>query len=85
MTFFFRQTGYFYNGKRGRRKTTVATNIALKLKELGAKVHLTTTDPANHLNYELVIKAGIDVSKIDEAEVLEAYKNEVRAKARKTK
>lgn len=34
------------------------------------------------MNYELVIKAGIDVSKIDEAEVLEAYKNEVRAKAR---
>lgn len=72
-------------GKGGVGKTTVATNIALKLKERGAKVHLTTTDPANHLNYDLAIKAEIDISKIDEAEVLEAYKNEVRAKARENK
>ena len=71
--------------KGGVGKTTVATNIALKLKERGAKVHLTTTDPANHLNYDLAIKAEIDISKIDEAEVLEAYKNEVRAKARENK
>ena len=53
-------------GKGGVGKTTVATNIALKLKKRGARVHLTTTDPANHLNYDLAIKAGIDVSKIDE-------------------
>ena len=71
----------FTMGKGGVGKTTVATNIALKLKKRGARVHLTTTDPANHLNYDLAIKAGIDVSKIDEAEVLEAYKNEVRAKS----
>ena len=75
----------FTMGKGGVGKTTVATNIALKLKERGAKVHLTTTDPANHLNYDLSIKAEIDISKIDEAEVLEAYKNEVRAKARENK
>lgn len=75
----------FTMGKGGVGKTTVATNIALKLKERGAKVHLTTTDPANHLNYDLAIKAEIDISKIDEAEVLEAYKNEVRAKARENK
>ena len=37
------------------------------------------------MNYDLAIKAGIDVSKIDEAEVLEAYKNEVRAKAKENK
>ena len=49
-------------------------------------MHLTTTDPANHLNYELVIKAGIDVSKIDEAEVLEAYKKRGKGKSQgKTK
>ena len=75
----------FTMGKGGVGKTTVATNIALKLKKRGARVHLTTTDPANHLNYDLAIKAGIDVSKIDEAEVLEAYKNEVRAKAKENK
>ena len=75
----------FTMGKGGVGKTTIATNIALKLKERGAKVHLTTTDPANHLNYDLAIKAEIDISKIDEAEVLEAYKNEVRAKAKENK
>lgn len=72
----------FTMGKGGVGKTTMATNIALKLNALGTKVHLTTTDPANHINYDLAIKAGVGVSKIDEAEVLEAYKNEVRTKAR---
>lgn len=72
----------FTMGKGGVGKTTVATSIALKLKALGVNVHLTTTDPANHLNYELAISSGIEVSKIDETEVLEVYKNEVRAKAR---
>ena len=71
----------FTMGKGGVGKTTLATEIALKLTKLGAKVHLTTTDPANHLNYELAVRAGITVSRIDEAEVLEKYKNEVRSKA----
>ena len=71
----------FTMGKGGVGKTTLATEIALKLTKLGAKVQLTTTDPANHLNYELAIKAGITVSRIDETEVLEKYKNEVRSKA----
>lgn len=71
-------------GKGGVGKTTLATEIALKLIKLGAKVHLTTTDPANHLNYDIAIKSGITVSHIDEAEVLENYKNEVRSKAAET-
>lgn len=71
----------FTMGKGGVGKTTLATRIALGLNERGVKVHLTTTDPANHLNYDLAIEAGVTVSRIDEAEVLEDYKNEVRAKA----
>ena len=71
----------FTMGKGGVGKTTLATRIALGLNERGVKVHLTTTDPANHLNYDLAIEAGVTVSRIDEVEVLEDYKNEVRAKA----
>lgn len=59
----------FTMGKGGVGKTTLATEIALKLTKLGAKVHLTTTDPANHLNYNLAVQAGITVSRIDETEV----------------
>ena len=74
----------FTMGKGGVGKTTLATEIALRLTKLGAKVHLTTTDPANHLNYDFAIKSGITVSHIDEAEVLEKSKNEVRSKAAET-
>jgi arsenite-transporting ATPase len=74
----------FTMGKGGVGKTTLATNIALGLSARGAKVHLTTTDPANHLNYGLAIEAGISVSRIDEAVELEKYKNEVRSKAAPT-
>ncbi len=74
----------FTMGKGGVGKTTLATDIALGLSARGAKVHLTTTDPANHLNYDLAIEAGISVSRIDEAVELEKYKNEVRSKAAPT-
>jgi len=74
----------FVMGKGGVGKTTLATTIAMGLARRGAKVHLTTTDPANHINYAQAIGAGISVSRIDEAEVLEAYKNEVRAKVADT-
>lgn len=35
----------------GVSKTTVASYIALRLAEEGMRVHLTTTDPAAHLNW----------------------------------
>ena len=72
----------FTMGKGGVGKTTIATEIAKQLAAKGEKVHLTTTDPANHLDYSAMKDAGITMSKIDEAEVLEAYKNEVRSKAK---
>lgn len=71
----------FTMGKGGVGKTTMATRIAKGLAKRGVKVHLTTTDPANHLNYDATLGAGITMSRIDEEEVLEQYKNEVRAKA----
>ena len=74
----------FTMGKGGVGKTTIATEIAKRLAATGQKVHLTTTDPANHLDYSAIQGAGITMSRIDEAEVLEAYKNEVRAKAATT-
>ncbi|MCH5224247.1 MAG: arsenical pump-driving ATPase [Muribaculaceae bacterium] len=74
----------FTMGKGGVGKTTIATEIAKQLAAKGKKVHLTTTDPANHLDYSAMKDLGITMSKIDEAEVLENYKNEVRAKAKTT-
>lgn len=82
-----RQSGkrvIFTMGKGGVGKTTIATEIAKRLAAAGQKVHLTTTDPANHLDYSAMKNSGITMSRIDEAEVLEAYKNEVRAKAKTT-
>ncbi len=72
----------FTMGKGGVGKTTIAMQIALGLKQLGDYVLLTTTDPANHLNAHLAKQAGIETAVIDEEKVLEAYKNEVRKKAR---
>lgn len=74
----------FTMGKGGVGKTSIATEIALKLRHKGVAVHLTTTDPANHINYQLAQESGISVSRIDEAQVLEEYKNEVRGKAAAT-
>ncbi len=72
----------FTMGKGGVGKTTIATLIALGLKKLGDDVLLSTTDPANHLNVQQAERAGIEVAVIDEQKVLEAYKDEVRLKAR---
>jgi len=74
----------FTMGKGGVGKTTMATKIALGLHKRGAKVHLTTTDPANHINYDLVTEKGLSVSRIDEAEELEKYKNEIRSAVAET-
>ena len=74
----------FTMGKGGVGKTTIAAAIALGLAKKGKKVHLTTTDPAGHLNFVLNEGHGVTISHIDEKEELRKYKEEVLGKARKT-
>lgn len=74
----------FTMGKGGVGKTTVACAIALGLANKGQKVHLTTTDPANHLNLLMKNYSLITISHIDEHEELQKYKEEVLLKARET-
>ncbi|GBG55909.1 arsenical pump-driving ATPase [Sporomusaceae bacterium FL31] len=74
----------FTMGKGGVGKTTLAAAIALGLAAKGVKVHLTTTDPADHLKFVVESSAGITLSKIDEKEELKSYTEAVLAKARET-
>ncbi len=53
-------------GKGGVGKTTIAAAIALGLAQRGKTVHLSTTDPAAHLQATLGSEvAGLEVSRID--------------------
>jgi arsenite-transporting ATPase len=74
----------FTMGKGGVGKTTVAAAIAKGLTLKGAKVHLTTTDPADHLKYVHGLPESVAVSRIDEKQELQKYQEEVLAKARQT-
>ena len=74
----------FTMGKGGVGKTTIAAAIALGLVQKGARVHLTTTDPAEHLQYVIGVNPGMTISHIDEKEELKKYSDEVLAKARET-
>jgi len=74
----------FTMGKGGVGKTTIAAAIAVALARKGVKVHLTSTDPANHLKYVVNNTENIKLSKIDEKQELLRYQNEVLSKARET-
>lgn len=74
----------FTMGKGGVGKTTIAAAIAMTLAGKGIKVHLTSTDPADHLKYVFEGAENITLSKINEKQELLNYQNEVLKKARET-
>ena len=74
----------FTMGKGGVGKTTIASAIAKGLADKGEKVHLTTTDPANHLTGMIEEDDLLTISHIDEEEELKKYQEEVLENAKKT-
>jgi len=69
-------------GKGGVGKTTIATKVALVLARLGHRVHLSTTDPAAHLDLTLGERvSNLTVSRIEPAAETEDYTAEVMATA----
>lgn len=74
----------FTMGKGGVGKTTLASAIAKGLRDKGEKVHLTTTDPANHLNGMIEEDDLLTISHIDEDQELKKYQEEVLENAKKT-
>lgn len=65
-------------GKGGVGKTTMAAAIASKLAEKGFDVHLTTSDPAAHLQYTLNSdETKFTVSKIDPAAETARYRDTI--------
>lgn len=74
----------FTMGKGGVGKTTVASAIAVGLVEKGHRVHLTTTDPAAHLDYQFqsgYLNQNLTISSINPKKEVEKYKDEVLSKA----
>lgn len=70
-------------GKGGVGKTTVASRLAVTLARLGHKVHLSTTDPAAHLDLTLGSRVpNLTVSRIDPARTAE-YTAEVMSNSGK--
>ena len=74
----------FTMGKGGVGKTTMASAIAKGLTDKGERVHLTTTDPANHLTVMIKEDDLLTISHIDEEEELKKYQEEVLENAKKT-
>ncbi len=69
-------------GKGGVGKTTLAARIAAALAKRGHTVHLTTTDPAAHVEAAVgEIPAGLTVGRIDPKAEAEHYREQVLATA----
>lgn len=76
----------FTMGKGGVGKTSIASAIAVGLAEKGHIVHLTTTDPAAHLDYMFKdgsTKNNLSISSINPVVEVEKYKQEVLSTAGK--
>ncbi|MGM0835732.1 MAG: arsenical pump-driving ATPase [Bacillota bacterium] len=74
----------FTMGKGGVGKTTLAAQLAVKLAEKGVPVHLTTTDPAAHLEQALhsqKVMDNLSLSRVDPKREVEEYKKVVLEKA----
>ena len=65
-------------GKGGVGKTTIAAAIAVELADRGHPVHLTTTDPAAHLQKRCAgAVTGLRVCRIDPTEATQRYRDQV--------
>ena len=72
-------------GKGGVGKTTVAAAVAVALAKRGLPVHLTTTDPAQHIRETLQSEvAGLRVSYIDPKQEVRQYRARTLEAARPT-
>lgn len=69
-------------GKGGVGKTTIASALAVELASRGHRVHLTTTDPAAHIEHALGVPVpNLQTSRIDPRVEVAAYSQEVLASA----
>ena len=67
-------------GKGGVGKTTIAAALAVELARRGHPVHLSTTDPAAHLEHALATEVeGLTVARIDPAAETRRYTERVLA------
>lgn len=76
-----------FMGKGGVGKTTLATRFAVELARRGVSVHLSTTDPAGHLNLDPGGERGesfLTVGRIDPREEVARYTEQVMRRAEST-